>query len=256
MIICHFNDWHLPYAVASLKRQSQKTYTILVDDGSASQFKRALPRIDDVETIQMPTNKGIGHARNVGLSQALKNRCDFIGFLDSDGIADPSFIERALECLICNNDLLGVSARKGLANPKARTARIKYRYKIYKKDDFQIDCSLFKKEALQRRMIPNRRSGEDSVFILSFRSGELSKLDIPYYHFEREGIREFFRDEYYGAFYSFKTNHKKTFLQILMTPFTSAKMIFRNHWILEGLLFPFRQLVWLTGYLNGNRLAS
>lgn len=256
MIICHFNDWHLPYAIASLKRQSQKAYTILVDDGSAPQFKKALPHIDLGETIQMPANEGIGHARNVGLSRALRNKCDFIGFLDSDGIADPLFVEKAIECLIYDNDLLGVSARKGLANPKARIARIKYRYKIYKKDDFQIDCSMFKKEAFQRGMIPDRRSGEDSVFILSFRLGELSKLDVPYYHFERESLREFLRDEYYGAFHSFKANHKKTFLQILLTPFTSAKMIMRNRWILEGLFFPFRQLVWLLGYLNGSRSVS
>jgi len=251
MIICHFNDTHLPYAIASLKRQSKKVHILLVDDGSDLEFKKAYAHIKDVESIEIPKNLGIGHARNLGLSHALQSKFDFIGFLDSDGISHPLFVEKAVDNLTQHKNLLGVAAKKGIANPDVRIARVKYRYKIYKKDDFQLDCSLFKAKAFENKWIPDRRAGEDSVFIKLFKEGQLSKLDLPYFHFERENIKDFFRDEYYGAYYGYKTDLSKTFKQFLMTPYSSSKMILMNLWILEGLLFPFRQLVWLIGYLNG-----
>jgi glycosyltransferase involved in cell wall biosynthesis len=251
LIICHFNDPHLPYAVASLKNQSQKIRIYLVDDGSRPEFKKMFAHFRGIEVEEIPKNKGIGYARDLGLSHALRTGCVFIGFLDSDGIAHPSFVEKAVERLKNNRKLLGVSARKGLANPKVRIAKVKYRYKIYKKDSFQLDCSLFKAEAFKDRRILDRRSGEDSVLIQSFREDELSKLEVPYFHFERESVQTFFRDEFYGAYYGYRANLTRTIFQILITPYSSLKMILENHWILEGLLFPFRQFVWLVGFLLG-----
>jgi len=252
MIICHFNDPHLPYALASLKKQSKKTDIILVDDCSNLEFRKAYTHIKDVETIEISQNRGIGHARNVGLSHALQRNYDFIGFLDSDGIAHSSFVEKAVNCLAHDKNLLGVAAKKGIANPHVRIARTKYRYKIYKKDGFQLDCSLFKAGAFENKRIPERRAGEDSVFIQLFKEGELSKLDLPYFHFERKNIQTFFKDEFYGAYYGYKTNVTRTLMSLLITPYSSLKMILINRWILEGLLFPFRQFVWLLGYLLGS----
>lgn len=254
MIVCHFEDLHLPFALASLKQQTEKPHVILVDDASESQFRKAYAHVRDIEIIELSKNEGIGHARNVGLKYALRLGCDFIGFLDSDGIAHPRFVEEAVGWLNSNTGVLGVCAKKGLANPYSRVARMKYRYKTYKKDEFQLDCSLFRREAFERR-VPERRVGEDSVFILSFTPGKLAKLGIPYYHFECESFVDFFRDEYVGAYHSYKAGHKRVFSQILLTAFTSAKMIFMNRWFMEGLLFPFRQFVWLIGYLNGSRLT-
>jgi glycosyltransferase involved in cell wall biosynthesis len=249
MIICHFNDLHLPYAVASLKNQSQKVNIFLVDDGSRSEFKRIFAHFRGIEVEEIPKNKGIGYARDVGLSRALQTGCDFVGFLDSDGIAHPRFVEKAVERLKNDRKLLGVAAKKGLANPQVRIAKVKYRYKIYKKDSFQLDCSLFKAKALSNLRIVDRRSGEDSVLIQSFKEDELSKIDLPYFHFERESVQEFFRDEFYGAYYGCKFNVKKMLTQLLVTPYSSLKMILINHWVLEGLFFPFRQFVWALGFL-------
>jgi glycosyltransferase involved in cell wall biosynthesis len=251
MLICHFNDPHLPCAVESLKKQSRKVRITVIDDGSDSKHKQIFASFMDVEIIEISQNKGIGYARGTGLSHALQKNCDFIGFLDSDGIAHPTFVEKAVEHLKNSRNLLGISAKKGLANPQVRIAKVKYRYKIYKKDSFQLDCSLFKAKALASRRIPYRKSGEDSVLIQSFKEGELSKIDLPYFHFERESVREFFRDEFYGAYYGYKFNVKKMLMQLLVTPYSSLKMIIRNYWFLEGLLFPFRQFVWVLGFLLG-----
>lgn len=251
MIICHYNDSHLPYAVASLKNQSQEVGIYLVDDGSRPEFKRTFANFKNIEVEQNLRNKGIGYARDVGLSHVLHTGCDFVGFLDSDGIAHRLFVERAIERLRNDRNLLGVAAKKGLANPQVRIAKVKYRFKIYKKDSFQLDCSLFKAKAFSNRKIVDRKSGEDSVLLQSFKEGELSKIDLPYFHFERESVREFFRDEFYGAYYGYKFNVKKMLTQLLVTPYSSLKMIFRNHWLLEGLLFPFRQFVWVLGFLLG-----
>jgi glycosyltransferase involved in cell wall biosynthesis len=264
MIICHFNDPFLRSALASLKKQTRKIDIVLVDDGfliESDREKTTVRHVSEIpsfatlcrgiETIKPKETRGIGYARNIGIKYALEKSYEHIGFLDSDGVAHPFFVKKALTHLQEQNSLLGVCARKGIANPKIRIAKVKYRYKIYKKDDFQLDCSLFRAKAFEKREMPRRKSGEDSVFILSFKQGELEKLDIPFYHFERERISAFFRDEFYGAYYGFKTNMTKTFFQIFITPFTSLKMIFRNRWVLEGLLFPFRQYVWVVGFLLG-----
>jgi len=251
MIICHFNDPHLPYAIASLKNQSKKTDIILVDDGSTSEFRRAYMNIKNVETIELNKNRGIGHARNVGLNRAFQTNYDFVGFLDSDGIAHSSFVENAVLNLKNRKNLLGVCAKKGIANPNNKIAMMKYHYKTYKKDDFQLDCSLFKAEAFENRKISDRRVGEDSIFIQSFTKEKLSKLNLPYYHFEREDIKSFLRDEFYGAYYSYKTDLTKTVMQFLITPYSSMKMVLRKRWILEGLLFHLRQFIWFIGYLLG-----
>lgn len=268
MIICHFNDPHLPYAVASLKRQSMKTDVLLVDDGflyrNNRKGKTIARHVSDiphfaqvckgVKIIEPTQTRGIGYARNIGLKYALERSYEFIGFLDSDGIAHSSFVENAVELLQRQNTLMGVCAKKGIANPTIRIAKVKYRYKIYRKDDFQLDCSLLRALAFRNHKIPDRKSGEDTVFILSFKKDELEKLNIPFYHFERENISAFFRDEFYGAYYGFKTNIKRTLFQVFITPYTSLKMIIRNRWFLEGLLFPFRQFVWVLGFLLGMNL--
>ena len=251
MIICHYNDPHLSSAIASLKNQSQEVSIFLVDDGSRPEFKRVIAHFKGVKIEEIQENRGIGYARDLGVRRALQSSCDFVGFLDSDGVAHRLFVERAVERLKNDGKLLGVAAKKGLANPQIRIAEVKYRYKIYKKDSFQLDCSLFKAKAFSNRRIPARRSSEDSILLQSFKQDELSKLNVPYFHFERESISAFFRDEFYGAYYGYKGNMTKTFFQILITPYTSLKMVIRNHWFLEGLLFPVRQFVWLLGFLLG-----
>ncbi len=225
----------------------------MVDDGSSPEFKKIFSDFEDVEIVELSGNMGIGYARKVGLSLALKNNCDFIGFLDSDGIAHPLFVEKAVEQLKENGRLLGLSAKKGLANPDVRIAKIKYRYKIYREDSFQLDCSLFKAEALANRKIPDRKSSEDSVLLQFFKNGELSKLDLPYFHFERESIPSFFRDEFYGAYYGYNYDVGKVLVRLAITPYSSLKMIIKNSWVLEGLFFPFRQLIWVLGFLLGKK---
>lgn len=253
MLVCFFNDVHLSHSILSLKKQSIKTDIVVVDDGSTLEYRKVYSNIDDLVILRISKNLGIGHARNVGLNYALKKDYDYIGFLDSDGIAHFRFIETALSKFSNNQNMLGVCARKDVANSYIRVARIKYRYKIFKRDDFQLDCSLFRRRAFEKRIIPNRRSGEDSVFILSFEKENLSKLIVPYYHFERENLKEFFRDEYYGTYQGYKPDFSATIRQFLLTPLSSLKMILKNGWILEGLLFPFRQTICLIGYLMGNR---
>jgi len=253
MVVCHFNDPHLSYAINSLKKQSRKTSIVIVDDGSDPKFKRVY---QNVKIIELPQNRGVGYARNIGLNYALERNYDYIGFLDSDGVAHSLFIQKAVDYLNSHGNILGVSAKKDIANPSCKIAMLKYRYKIFARDDFQIDCSLFKAKALKNRNIPSRRVAEDSVFLRSFSQNELSKLSIPYHHFERSNIPVYFKDEFYGAFYSCKPRDEfqKVLKRFLITPYSSIKMILVKGWFLEGLFFPLRQMVWLTGFLIGYKM--
>lgn len=248
MIIPYYNDRHLPLAADSLRKQSICTDIVVVDD--ASTLSPALPK--DIPTIRLSQNSGVGCALNAGIKYAFGRGYKYIGVLASDAIAHRFFIESAIKSLTLHPTVLGVSAKKGIANGYSRIARLKFHYKIYKEDAFQMDCSLYRRETFLTHRIPNARSGEDSVFIQSFQKGQLAKIGPEYYHFEKERVQDFFRDEFYGPYYCVK--FKIPLKQLAATPVSSLKMILLRHWFLEGLLFPFRQFVWVLGFLFGMNL--
>ena len=153
-------------SIANMARaQTRKPDIVLVDDGflhrsheggkttvrHVSEIPYFAGLCKDVHIIEPTQTRGIGYARDIGLKYAIRRNYEFIGFLDSDGVAHHSFVEKAVIQLHRQSNLLGVCARKGIANPKIRIARLKYRYKIYKRDDFQLDCNLFKAKACINR---------------------------------------------------------------------------------------------------------
>lgn len=87
-------------AVASAVNQTRPCVVLLVDDGSGLKFQKKLTskmsRYQNVKTILLPRNYGIAYVDNVVIQRA---ETEFLGFLDSDDLLSPHFVERMEESL-------------------------------------------------------------------------------------------------------------------------------------------------------------
>lgn len=81
---------------------------IIVDDGSNAETKKVLKNIkhSSVEIIYQE-NKGVSNARNTAIELA---QTDYILNLDADDYFEPSFIEKAVDVLKNNNQVVAVSS--------------------------------------------------------------------------------------------------------------------------------------------------
>lgn len=95
----------LPGAVASVLAQTYADFElIVVDDGSVDDTRKVLePLMDDPRVRYFyQENQGQSYARNQAIEQATG---DFIAFLDSDDLWDPSKLETQLAILEANPDV-------------------------------------------------------------------------------------------------------------------------------------------------------
>ena len=71
---------------------------IIVDDGSTDQTTQVVAGFEDprLRLLRLPVNRGVGHARNVGIQSA---RGELIAFLDSDDEWLSQKLERQAACL-------------------------------------------------------------------------------------------------------------------------------------------------------------
>jgi len=81
---------------------------ILVDDGSSDNTLNLVSNYKDIEGVKLltQTNKGAPAARNLGLENATG---DFIQFIDADDLMALDKIERQMECIGNNEDVLASS---------------------------------------------------------------------------------------------------------------------------------------------------
>lgn len=77
--------------VSALKRSSPYDY-IVIDDGSIDQTPAILKR-ENIESINLPINLGIGGAMQTGYKYARRNGYEYAIQLDADGQHDPSDLE-------------------------------------------------------------------------------------------------------------------------------------------------------------------
>lgn len=114
IIIPCFND--AKYVEQSVQSALDQTYSnkevIIVDDGSNSETKKVLKKIESkVTKLITQDNQGQSTARNVGIKSAKGN---YILVLDSDDFFEPSFCEKAIGMFLKNKDIKIVSCYANL----------------------------------------------------------------------------------------------------------------------------------------------
>ena len=72
---------------------------VVVEDGQFSEWL-GFYKSDNIVIISDSINRGVSHARNVGLSYILNRGCEYVLFIDSDDMVDSNYISRILDNLI------------------------------------------------------------------------------------------------------------------------------------------------------------
>ena len=109
IIPCYNDGKYIMEALESIYKQTLlPEKIIIVDDGSSTATKNILGRIEHpLLQIIYQENKGVSAARNIAISLA---QTDYILNLDADDYFEPTFIEKAVELLNSNKQLMAVSS--------------------------------------------------------------------------------------------------------------------------------------------------
>ena len=98
---------YIKQCLESIQKQTYKNIEIiLVDDGSTDDSRKICENIANFDTrihYYYKENGGVSSARNLGLKKA---NGEFISFVDSDDFVDELFIERMLEKMDINTDMV------------------------------------------------------------------------------------------------------------------------------------------------------
>lgn len=109
IIVPCYNDWqYIEQAVNSALNQTYSNVeVIVVDDGSDLRTKKVLKNIEDkITKLITQDNQGQSVARNVGIRES---KGEYILVLDSDDYFEVTFVEKAINFFLKNNDVKIVS---------------------------------------------------------------------------------------------------------------------------------------------------
>ncbi|PKN51812.1 MAG: hypothetical protein CVU55_10220 [Deltaproteobacteria bacterium HGW-Deltaproteobacteria-13] len=173
----------LAEAVKSILRQKFRvTEIIIIDNGSDDEHRDEISRIvnshDSIIFVRLPSNKGPGYARNIGIS---KSRGDWIMFLDDDDILSPNFMGACFENLAIEENaemVIGraVSFKRECPISYLRDAIGAINLKTYIKDpittllinNIAVDSCIVKKKIIgSLRFKEDIWYGEDTIFWFS-----------------------------------------------------------------------------------------
>lgn len=146
IITCYQDGPFLEEAVASvIQSDFRETEIIVVDDCSADPVTQQ--KLDELEAtglriIRQPVNKGVGHARNTGISQA---KGKYILTLDADDRILPDYARKAVSALEKGFDVVYCNVRRFGADDSVRIAPD---YSIHQllAGNFISSCSAFSKK--------------------------------------------------------------------------------------------------------------
>ncbi|MBT2701614.1 glycosyltransferase family 2 protein [Bacillus sp. ISL-40] len=110
LITVYNGESFVKYAIDSILNQTYKDFElIIVNDGSLDGTKEILDQINDhrVKVFHFDKNKGVAFARNFGVEKA---NGDWIVMQDSDDISLPQRIEKQINFIKLNSDLVAVGS--------------------------------------------------------------------------------------------------------------------------------------------------
>jgi len=157
-----------------LKEKSYQTEIIVVNDGSTDQTNKILERINEIELINHPYNKGYGAAIKTGVEKAKYN---WIIWYDSDGQHKPEYIEELIKNRKGYDMIIG--ARQGYKGPAMRQPGKKFLQKLAqyliqnKIPDLNSGFRLIKKSKFKKftHLFPNGFSISTTITLAFFKQG-------------------------------------------------------------------------------------
>ena len=167
MIIPVYNrDKFIGEAIQSVLDQTYKNFElIIIDDASTDNTLNIVRQFDDsrIKIIRNKENKGVSYSRNKGISSA---KGEFIAFMDSDDISEPTRLNRQLEIFYSKDNLIVCGSWLRLMNSDKLIKHKEYHDEIISR--LLIHCSLslgsvmMKSNILKKnRLNPDLNFGED-----------------------------------------------------------------------------------------------
>ena len=150
-------DKYLREAIDSILNQTWNDFEfIIVDDGSTDNSLQIIKSYSDprIKVISYEENKGVAHARNVGLEQS---NSEFIAIMDADDVALPDRLKEQYEYLMEHSEIDGIYARFKFLNADGKLVEEEraiayYNYK-YVKAVMILENTIANPTAMFRRQI-------------------------------------------------------------------------------------------------------
>lgn len=199
-------EQYLDECIKSIVEQDYKDLEIiLVDDGSPDNSGRIIDDWAKKDPRIMPLHKqngGLGDSRNYGFSHSTG---DYIAYVDSDDVIDPSFFSKLMEALQGNDaDMCGCRFYRnnvdgdGFRYPDPDES---YRFSATTEEflerlynDFGVFCiaccKLYKRKVISDSMFPKVKIAEDAMVIrkLAYRCSKIAYIpDALYMYRDRPG---------------------------------------------------------------------
>lgn len=124
-------DKYLRESIDSILDQTWSDFEfIIVDDGSTDNSLQILKEYSDprIKVITYEENKGVAHARNVGLEQCTS---EFVALMDADDIALPDRLKLQYEYLMEHDEIDGVYARYRYMGIDGKLQEVEYPMAYY-----------------------------------------------------------------------------------------------------------------------------
>ena len=197
-------DKYLQEAIDSILNQTWSDFEfIIVDDGSTDNSLQILKEYTDprIKVITYEENKGVAHARNVGLEQCTS---EFVAIMDADDIALPDSLKLQYEYLMEHKEIDGVYAKFRLLDVDGRllegerpTAYYNYKYvkaiMIFENTIANLTAMFRRRivEEYQLRYDETCKIGSDYRFWIEYlRHGKIVGLDqvVCYYRLRHHSL--------------------------------------------------------------------
>lgn len=203
IIITYFNDYlTIDKCISSLLNQSYRFFQcIIIDDGSEKYpfIEHCKLSLDErFKVVVLPTNKGRGFARNIGLSYV---KGDYFGFLDSDDWYHPNKISSQINEFQRDFKISAVSSGMNITNLQGMPIGVfRYRFGIHTHLRKNYFCNipfaptLFRKKDLgSLKFNATLRECEDIDFLNNFLLGKsyfICKENLYYYRINQFTFQE------------------------------------------------------------------
>lgn len=197
-------DKYLREAIDSILNQTLGDFEfIIVDDGSTDNSLQILKEYLDprIKVITYEENKGVAHARNVGLEQCTS---EFVALIDADDIALPDRLKLEYEYLIEHSEIDGVYAKCRYMGMNGKLLEMEYpkayfNYKYLKavmifENTISNTTAMFRRKIVEKHHLKYDETckiGEDYRFWVEYlKYGKIVGIDkvLCYYRIRCQGL--------------------------------------------------------------------
>lgn len=273
LVICGKNcENTLPSCLRSVRKLSYDNFELIYVDGKSVDRSVGIARTFGALVVSDGGN-GLGYARRIGVE---KSSGEFIGFIDSDMVVKPEWIQVLLSAL---NDraIAGVEDSQECGNPNCLPARLEcYTWKLFwkRRSKFQFQRSIGTANSMWKRSALVQVGNFDPAFEHTSEDVDIScrlrragfklvKLyDLLSYHFWRATWKDLWSQYFWYGYGARQLREKHKDLKFpwrmwLVMPYSCIKMSLLTYFYFHdlgglalGVHYFYKMISWLLGYLR------